>query len=197
MLATIHQNLTEVINIINQVYSVLLMFYFCGIFCAMNLFVFGLVITRAYYTTHSEVVIMTMANFEWNMYDMIMVFFVIRYSVAASEEGKKAMNLIYKIVNTSMDGKLNGRVREWDRHSIFCCSSTIQYLHSYYRTFFFAVDEFRPANCIESLRFLMWTFQLWLATLLQGRKCLKKSTFQYFFGSNYSLSAQLSWVWWF
>ena len=88
------------------------MFCFCGIFCVFNLFVFSLVITKAYYTDKSELLVMVITNLEWNIYDVLMVFFVIRHSTAASGEGKKATSLIYKIVNTSLDEKLNGRVGE-------------------------------------------------------------------------------------
>lgn len=88
------------------------MFYFGGIFCLLNLFLFSLVITKSYYTNPSEAVMMTIANFEWNMYDIVLVLTVIQSSTAASNEGKKATSLIYKFVNSSTDGKLNRRVGE-------------------------------------------------------------------------------------
>lgn len=86
------------------------MLYFGGIFCIFNLFLFSLVIVKRYYKDPTEAIIMTVANFEWNLYDIMIVIIVIRASTAASDEGRRALNLIYKIVNTSMDGKLNGRV---------------------------------------------------------------------------------------
>lgn len=57
---------------------------------------------------------MTVANFEWNTYDVMVIFLVIRHTTAATEEGRKTLDLIYKILNSSMDGKLNGRVGEWN-----------------------------------------------------------------------------------
>lgn len=109
-LATIHHDLTEVIRFINQIYAAFVMLYFGGIFCIFNLFLFSLVIVKRYYKDPTEAIIMTVANFEWNLYDIMIVIIVIRASTAASDEGRRALNLIYKIVNTSMDGKLNGRV---------------------------------------------------------------------------------------
>lgn len=109
-LAAIHSLLTGVIGLINQIYSVFVMLYFGGIFCVFNLFLFSLVITKNYYQDLTEAIVMTIANFEWNSYDVALVFIVIQATTGASSEGRKTMNLIYKIVNTSMDGKLNGRV---------------------------------------------------------------------------------------
>lgn len=112
-LATIHHDITEVINVINQLYSGFMMLYFGGIFCLLNLFLFSLVITKSYYKDTAEAVMMTIANFEWNVYDIVLVLMLIQSTTAASGEGKKkATSLIYKIVNSSTDGKLNGRVRE-------------------------------------------------------------------------------------
>lgn len=109
-LAQIHSLVAEVIGLINQIYSLFVMLYFGGIFCMFNLFLFSLVITKNYYQDFSVAVMMTVANFMWNLYDVALVFIVIRATTRASGEGRRTMNLIYKIVNTSMDGKLNSRV---------------------------------------------------------------------------------------
>jgi 7tm Chemosensory receptor len=110
-LATIHSQLTEVIELINQIYSVFVMLFFGGIFCLFNLFLFSLVITRDYYQNLTEAIMMTISNFQWNLYDVALVVLVIQATTAASGEGRRTMSLIYKIVNTAMDGKLNGQVR--------------------------------------------------------------------------------------
>lgn len=157
-LATIHHDITEVINVINQLYSGFVMLYFGGIFCLLNLFLFSLVITKSYYKDPAEAVMMTIANFEWNMYDIVLVLILIQSATAASSEGKnKATSLIYKIVNTSTDGKLNGRVSEMAFFNI------LNFLHAF--CFPSVVDELFAANYIESFGFLLWTFQLWLAAV--------------------------------
>jgi hypothetical protein len=114
-LSTIHNELTEAIKFINQIYAAFVMLYFGGIFCLFNLFLFSLVITKRYYTSNvNEAIIVTISNFEWNLYDVMLIITVIRATTGASGEGKKATSLIYKIVNTSMDEKLNGRVsKRW------------------------------------------------------------------------------------
>lgn len=89
------------------------MLFFGGIFCFVNIFLFSLVVTRKYVFDPNEIVISTIANFEWNLYDVIMILIVIRSTVAASGEGRRTMSVIYKIVNAS-DGKINGRVGKVD-----------------------------------------------------------------------------------
>lgn len=110
LLATIHRAAADVIALINQVYSISLMLFFGGIFCLFNIFLFSLVVSKNYFVEPHEIVISTLANFEWNLYDIAMIFTLIRSTTAASGEGKRTMNVIYKIVNASTDGKLNGRV---------------------------------------------------------------------------------------
>lgn len=86
------------------------MLYFGGIFCMFNLFLFSLVVTKSYYEDASEAIAMTIANLTWNVYDALIVIAVIRATTGVSAEEKNALKQIYKIVNTSMDGKLSGRV---------------------------------------------------------------------------------------
>lgn len=111
-LASIHHGLTEVIKTINQIYSTFVMLYFAGIFCMFNLFLFTLVTTKNYVKDPTEAFVSMLTNFEWNFYDVMLVIIVTRATTAASAEGKKTTKFIYKIVNTSMDSKLNGRVSE-------------------------------------------------------------------------------------
>lgn len=89
------------------------MFFVGGIFCSFNIFLFSLVVTRNYVSDPNEILITTIANFEWNLYDVVMIIIAIRSTTAASGEGKRSMSVIYKIVNAS-DGKMNGRVGESD-----------------------------------------------------------------------------------
>lgn len=109
-LAKVHDTLCEAITVINQIYSTFMMLYFAGIFCVFNLFLFSLVITKNYYSNPNEALIVNIGNFQWNFYDLFLIFIVIRSTTAASDEGKETSSLIFKIINTSMDGKLNGRV---------------------------------------------------------------------------------------
>lgn len=94
------------------------MLFFGGIFCFFNIFLFSLVVIRNYIVDPHQIVMSTIANFEWNFYDCIMIFIIIRSTTAASGEGKRTMSVIYKLVNASTDGKLNGRVGEID---VFFC----------------------------------------------------------------------------
>lgn len=127
-LATIHHNLAAVVKLVNQIYGFFVMLYFGGIFCFFNLFLFSLVVTKSYYKDLSEVIMMTIVNFEWNVYDIILIITVIHVSTSASGEGRKTRNLIYKIVNMSMDDKLNGRVSELG----FCSNINLNFFPFHY-----------------------------------------------------------------
>lgn len=71
---------------------------------------------------------MTLVNFETNVYDMAVVTVVLFSTTSAAKEGKRALSCIYEAVNTSMDAKLNGRVSEAELFAlnriqfIFACS---------------------------------------------------------------------------
>lgn len=67
-------------------------------------------ILRSYYTNLNDSIMMTITNFETNVYDIAVVVIVLFSTTSATKEGKKALGCIYKAVNTSMDAKLNGRV---------------------------------------------------------------------------------------
>lgn len=106
----IHQDLDDVINLINQIYSAFVMLYFGGIFSAFNLFLFSLVILKNYYEDPTEALIMLITNSEWNLYDIVIIFVIISSTTSATNEGRNSLSFIYKTVNTSTDGKLNERV---------------------------------------------------------------------------------------
>lgn len=102
------------------------MLYFAGIFCIFNLFLFSLVTTKTYINDPLEAFMSMMTNFEWNFYDVMLVIIVIRATTSASGEGKKTTKFIHKIVNTSMDRKLNGRVSK-----IGFCRSNLKLFHRF------------------------------------------------------------------
>lgn len=117
-LASIHQDLAEVIAYINQIYSTLMSFYFGGIFCVCNLFFFNLVILRNYFSSVSEAAVTFICNFEWNIYDAMVILAIIHSSASTVTESRNALSFIYKTVNTSVDAELNRRVSDVE----FYCS---------------------------------------------------------------------------
>jgi hypothetical protein len=111
-IAKIHQKLTDVIRIINQIYSVFVMMFFGGVFCIFNLFLFSLVTIGSYIVDPREAFMSLVVNVGWNFYDWMIIFVVIHSATAASGEGRKTTKFIYKLVNESVDAEINGRVME-------------------------------------------------------------------------------------
>ncbi|CRL05759.1 CLUMA_CG018788, isoform A [Clunio marinus] len=117
-LATIHDCLSEVIKLINQIYSFFLMIYIASFFLFFNLFLFGLVMGQHRYLNDSNVALRIIANITWNFHDISYLLLLIKFSASATDEGKKTLDLIFKAVNASLDEKLSERLMNFSQQII-------------------------------------------------------------------------------
>lgn len=100
-LARIYGKLTDVIQLVNQTYSLQAMFFFAGAFWMFNLFLFGLLVFKSLYNNSPYLVNFVISNALWNSYDIVFVAVIIIFGSGTLSDGHKTAELVYKALNVT------------------------------------------------------------------------------------------------
>jgi len=109
-LATLHYDITEIVQSINGIYSSLVMLYFANIFVIFNLFVFSFLITKNYYEMSIATIFTALTNVECNVYTIALFTTIINCAAKSAAEGSNTAKLIYQIINKTPNKKIVSRV---------------------------------------------------------------------------------------
>lgn len=102
-LARIYGKLTDVIQLINQTYSLQAMFFVAGAFWMFNLFLFGVLVFNSLHNHINTMVHIVVTNTLWNTYDIVFVVVVIIFGSGALSDSQKTADLVYKALNITKD----------------------------------------------------------------------------------------------
>ena len=102
-LARIYGKLTDVIQLVNQTYSLQAMFFFAGSFWLFNLFLFGLIVFNSLYNKVHTMINIMISNVLWNTYDILFVVVVIIFGSGTLNDSHKTADLVYKALNITKD----------------------------------------------------------------------------------------------
>ena len=102
-LARIYGNLTDVIQLVNQTYSLQAVFFFAGAFWMSNIFLFGLVVFNSLYDNIKTMVYILISNALWNTYGLMFIMVIIMFGSGTSNDGHKTADLVFKAINITKE----------------------------------------------------------------------------------------------
>ncbi|CAO1439461.1 unnamed protein product [Diamesa serratosioi] len=102
-LARIYGKLTDVIQLINQTYSLQAMLFFAVSFWNINLFFFGLVVFNSLYGTIPKMIDIVISNALWNTFDFAFVMIIIIFGSGTLNDSHKTVDLVFKGINSTKD----------------------------------------------------------------------------------------------
>ena len=109
LIINIHDDLIDTVDLINQCYSVQIMFYFtCG-FGMTLMFVFNVITFKSYFKMEDQYMLF-IANCAWNFYKLMFLLTIMYLGSATKNEGQKTATIVFKILNRSFNEEVDKKV---------------------------------------------------------------------------------------
>lgn len=105
----IHDDLNEIVEIINACFSFPVMFYLYSLFANFLMFLFGLITIKSYFNLDS-MWLMFISNCVWNIYMISFPLIIMGVASATTREGQKTSSIVHKILNESIDREMDIKV---------------------------------------------------------------------------------------
>lgn len=101
VVSKIHLRLTEIIDMMNQSYCLMAMFFFAGAFCLFNLFLFSLKFMIAHFTM--EFFTIFMSRVLLNCYSMLLTMAIIVVASQATKEARRTVRVLFELLHQTDD----------------------------------------------------------------------------------------------
>lgn len=105
----IHDDLNEAVELINQAYSVQIMFYFVFSGSIFLIFIFSLITFQSYFNINQHLLLL-IGGCVWNFFQIAFVLIVMGVGSAATKEGQRTSSIVHKILNKSLHQEIDLKV---------------------------------------------------------------------------------------
>ena len=105
----VHDELNEIVEIINRCYSFPIMFHLVSLYTVFLMFLFNLVTFKSYFNLDS-MLLMFISNLLLNIYQTTYPLLIMGLGSAATKEGRRTSSIIHKYLNERLNKEVDQKV---------------------------------------------------------------------------------------